>query len=464
MSTEMNQPDRSLAFHPAWIMLAIAAATIFMSAPGQSFSVAAFVDPMLAELKLERTNYSAAYMVATLIGGILLPFIGRLLNSIGARKMLPTVATGLGLACWWMSQLSSGPGLYMGFTAIRCLGQGSLTLISNWIIGEWFQRRRGLASGICAIGGTASVLFVPQINDLLIQSVGWRTAWIYLGSGVAITLVLPAILFLRDRPEAVGLLPDWGYRRDKNSQPLNDKLANQHNAISEQSQDARIAKQADDTVNTEHGSANESTYDPFAGSFTVSEAIKTTSFWKVASVVATVSLVGTGLMFHQVSILDEQGVSRTSALQLLGIQAVAATISTLTAGTMMDRIPVRFVLACSMLFQICALLLLIFLPSPGWAILYSTLLGLHGGIIRSAGSMVWVNYFGRRHQGSIQGITMAIMVLSAALGPLPVAMARDITGSYQISLLLFLALPVTAGIAVLTATPPQQLAEPSEAE
>ena len=80
-------------------MLAIAAATIFMSAPGQSFSVAAFVDPMLAELKTDRTSYSMAYMVATLIGGIILPFVGRTVDRFGARIVLPIIAILLGGAC-----------------------------------------------------------------------------------------------------------------------------------------------------------------------------------------------------------------------------------------------------------------------------------------------------------------------------------------------------------------------------
>jgi MFS family permease len=445
-------------------MLLIAAATVFMSAPGQSFSVAAFVDPMLTELRVERTNYSAAYTVATLIGGVLLPFIGRVVNKLGARKVLPVVALGLSCACFWMSQLTTAVGLYVGFTAIRCLGQGSLTLISNWIVGEWFERRRGLASGICAIGGTASVLIIPQLNDWLIKTVEWRNAWIVLGAVVGIVLILPSIIFLRDRPEAIGLLPDWGWQK-----PKRDELLKADGAENCLDADGGVTEASDVTAKPESVQAGDVdadlqaaalaaeppvSADPFAGSFTVSEAIRTTTFWKVASVVATVSLVGTGLVFHQVSILGEQGVDRTRSLELLGVQAVAATVSTLLAGGLMDVIPVRFVLACSMAFQICALLLLMFLPSPGWAVLYSTLLGLHGGIIRSAGSMVWVNYFGRRWQGAIQGMSMALMVLAAALGPLPVALAHDMTGSYHSALVLFLVLPTVAGIAVLTASPP----------
>lgn len=414
-------------------MLAIASLAVFMSAPGQSFSIAAFVDPMLADLKLQRTNYSFAYMIATLAGGVMLPFVGRTVDLYGARIVLPIVTLLLGCACGWMSQLSGAIGLYIGFSLIRCLGQGSLTLISNWIIGEWFHRRRGLAAGICALGGTASVLFFPQLNGVLIDAIGWRETWWVLGIGVAVFLVFPSMLFLRDRPEPLGLLPDWGTQDDASGDPVHvtgsDRAAGAANPVGSPS----LAIEEE---------------------FTSVQAIRTSAFWKIAAVVATVSLVGTGLVFHQVDILAEHGISRRFALSLLGIQAVAATVSTLAAGYLTDRLPVRYVLACSMLFEVLALTVLIFLPTPRLVPLYSILLGLQGGIIRSAGSIVWVNYFGRKHQGAVQGLSMSVMVLAAAFGPIPLALSGDYLHSYRPALIAFLILPVASGLGVLSAKPP----------
>lgn len=425
--------------HPGTIVLLIAALTVFMSAPGQSFSVSTFVDPMLDELRLGRTSYSSAYMVATLIGGFTLPFIGRMLDRWGARTVLPLIAIGLAMACGWMSTLTTAAGLYVGFTLIRCLGQGSLTLIANWIVGEWFQQYRGRAAGICGVGGTMSVLFIPQLNNYLINEFGWRNAWLILGAVVAVSLILPAILFLKNRPEDLGLLPDWKH-------PSKDGRSNSINSPDTSDGDQQPEEDLPDTQ------VHRALVD--ANSFTAAEAIRCSAFWKVASVVATVSLVGTGLVFHQVSIVADQDVSRTDAISAMGMQAVAATVSTLLAGYLTDRMPVRFILAMSMLLEVFAILLLLNLPGPKWVFAYSAMLGLHGGIIRSAGSIVWINYFGRKHQGSIQGYSMSVMVLAAALGPLPLALCRDYLGNYEVGLYCFLALPTCAGIAVLTAIPP----------
>ena len=434
-------------------MLAIAAATTFMSAPGQSFSVAAFVDPMIGDLEIDRTSYSVAYMTATLIGGCMLPFVGRLVDHFGARLVLPIVATSLGLACTWMSNLTGAVGLYVGFTMIRCLGQGSLTLIANWIVGEWFHTYRGRAAGICAVGGTASVLIIPQLNNFLIESYGWRHAWLMLGGAVIVMLVLPAALLLRDRPEPLGLLPDGLY-------PGDDESGDSSPEESDEGSEIFGAAQADRTAAASGSPATDADDE----SFTVREALRCSAFWKIAGVVATVSLVGTGLMFHQVSIVAEHGVSRSLALGSLGVQAGAATVSTLIAGYLIDRVQARYVLACSMVLEIFAILLLIFLPSAGWITVYSALLGLHGGIIRSAGCIVWINYFGRKHQGAIQGVSMSIMVLAAALGPVPPALAHDLAGSYEPALWLFLALPALAGITVLTAAQPSKPAASQKEE
>ena len=84
-------------------MLGVGTLGMFLSAPGQSFSVAAFIDPMLVDLGLLRTDYSIAYLVAGLIGGALLPGIGLLLDRVGARALLPTLGLLLGIACLWMS-------------------------------------------------------------------------------------------------------------------------------------------------------------------------------------------------------------------------------------------------------------------------------------------------------------------------------------------------------------------------
>ena len=428
-----NTVTSKLRFHPGWVVLGVAALGIFMSGPGQSYSVAAFIEQMLTDLKLSRTAYSSAYCVATLLGGLTLPLVGRLVDRYGARIMLPVVALLLGLACLWMASIRHLAALYVGFTMIRCLGQGALTLISTWLVGEWFQQRRGLAMGIMGLGGTMSVMAFPQVNHLLIAHFDWRTVWVVFAVGVWVVLVLPGLVLIRNRPEDLGLLPDGRRAGDKNPP--------------DQSNSGPI----DRTVAVDnHQLAGWRVED----SWTVAEACRSSTFWKIIAVMSTSSMIGTGLVFHQVSLLGARGVSEMYALALLGLHAVVATFSSLVAGYLTDRIQSRYLLLASMVFFSSALFLLVLMPTPALAVLYSSLLGLHGGIMRSTGSAIWVNYFGRLHQGAIRGIVMSITIAAAALGPLPLALAKDQFGNYTLALSAFLLFPAVSAYFVWSARPP----------
>ena len=86
---------------------------MFLSAPGQSFSVAVFIDPMLGDLGFQRTSFSGAYLFAGLCGGLVLPGVGYLLDRWGARRMLPLLGLLLGAACLWMSSIGDLAGLFI---------------------------------------------------------------------------------------------------------------------------------------------------------------------------------------------------------------------------------------------------------------------------------------------------------------------------------------------------------------
>lgn len=420
---------RRYRLHPAWIMLAMGTAGSFLSAPGQSFSVAVFIDPMLTDLGVDRTGYSGAYLLAGVCGGLVLPFIGRLLDRWGARVMLPLLGLLLGTACVVMSRVSSVAELYVGFTLIRCIGQGGLGLSSTWLVGEWFERRRGLAMGIVGLGGAASVMVIPLLNDSVIEQFGWRAAWLVLAGMVWLGLVLPTLLLVRDRPEPLGLLPDARWDGTPSASAVADSV--------ESPELWRPAR-----------------------SLTLAATLAEGSFWRLLGVWCTTAMVGTGLLFHQVSLLGTRDVPRQWALLLLGMQAGVATLMAIFAGILTDRGKERQLLAVSMLFLASAILLLLFLPGREWAVLYGVLLGLLGGIIRTAGNAVWINYYGRTHQGAIRGVAMAAAVVTAAIGPLPLAVCWDQTGQYTGALWVYAALPLVAGACVWGARRPAEVTAP----
>ena len=414
---------------PGWTMLGISAAAQFMSAPGQSYSVAAFKDPMQAGLGISETNYSLAYGFATVISGMSLPYVGRLVDRLGARRLLPMIALLLGGACVCMSLTTGLGSLYISFSLVRSLGQGALTLVSIWLVGEWFERRRGFATALAGLGGSLSVMLFPLMNWWLIGRFGWQMGWLVLAGLVWGVLMVPSLLLIRDRPEELGLLPDGDDPASNPQSPASADLPT-HDQVS---------------------------VDPASGpsGWPVTDVLRDTTFWKLLAVPATSGMVGTGLIFHAVSLLGSHGVPAGWAFALISFQAVVATIAALIAGQLTDHYPNRYLLAAAMLLLASSVAIVLVMPWTVLVLVYAILLGLHGSILRSTGMVVWMTYYGRAHQGEIRGVAMAVMILGTAVGPLPLALSMDRFGSYTPALILFLITPICASALVLTAGRPQ---------
>jgi MFS family permease len=425
--------DRRYRYFPGWTMLGISAAAQFMSAPGQSYSVAAFKDPMQTGLGISETNFSLAYGFATVISGISLPYVGRLIDRLGARRLLPIIVLLLGGACVCMSWTSGLGSLYISFSLVRSLGQGALTLVSIWLVGEWFARRRGFATAMAGLGGSLSVMLFPLMNWWLIGQFGWQTGWLVLAGLVWGVLLVPSLFLIRDRPEELGLLPDGdvaGLKSDPRPLASSTDLPEIHRmAVAVPASEPR--------------------------GWQVAEVLRETTFWKLLAVPATSGMVGTGLVFHAVSLLGSRGVPAAWALALISFQAAIATIVAIGAGMLTDRFPNRYLLAAAMLLLATSVAIVLVMPWTALAVVYAIMLGLHGSILRSTGMVVWMTYYGRAHQGEIRGVAMAVMILGAAVGPLPLALSADWFGSYTPALILFLIAPISASALVLTAGPPQ---------
>ena len=87
--------------------------------------------------------------------------VGRLLDWLGARVMLTAVALLFGLAVLSMSSVSNQTELYLGFTVMRLLGQGAMTLIPTALVAIWFIRWRGRVMAITSLGSALSQAAFP---------------------------------------------------------------------------------------------------------------------------------------------------------------------------------------------------------------------------------------------------------------------------------------------------------------
>ena len=404
-----------------WIILATAALGIFVSGAGQSHTFSVFLVHIQADLGLSATFVSSAYAFATLIAAFGLPLMGRLVDRFGPRTMLLVVTLLLGLACLAFGAAAGFLWLAVGFAALRFLGQGSLMLNCSNLVSHWFDRRRGFALSLMALGFSASMAVHPPLSQWLIDTVGWRQAWFWLGVSTWLLLLPPVLFLVHNRPENLGLTPDG-----------NGQATNRQSTAAIQGLSLR-------------------------------QAVATGTFWILCAGLFGLSMLVTSLHFFQVSILTTQGLSEAAAARIFPISAMVMVITIPLVGRSLDRFPTHRVFAFGLLVMVTSLVSAALVHDLTTAMVYAVAFGLNNGCTMTFFGYMWPRYFGRKHLGSIQGTGQMIGVIGASLGPLPLGVAFDLLGSYQQTLMLLAIYPAGCAIAALfLRTPPQLLKRPDD--
>ncbi len=164
-----------------WAVVLVATLATFCSGPGQSFVFSVFVDPILTDTGISRVYLSTLYAFGTAVSAAMVVLVAQLADRFGARLMLAVIALALGIACFGMSAAAGPLALFLGFAALRVLGQGSLPVTATMLTSQWFVRCRGRAIAIVVLGLAASNALLPPLAQSLIGSVGWREAYVALG-------------------------------------------------------------------------------------------------------------------------------------------------------------------------------------------------------------------------------------------------------------------------------------------
>lgn len=421
MNTSSSSAPFKTNFYYGWVVVFIAGLGVFFSGPGQTYSVSVFIDSYIKDFGWSRSHVSAVYSLATLAAGICMFFIGRFVDKLGQRKMSVIVGTGLAVACFWNSLVVNTAMLFIGFFLIRILGQGSMSLIPNTLVPQWFITKRGKAMSFMAIGGFASSAALPPINAWLVSQWGWSFSWKVWGVLLLAIYVPLAYLLIRNKPENIGEQPD-GMKVDLKNGAVEQQIS-----------------PADKEVN-----------------WTVQEAVKTRAYWLLLLCVGIPALVNTGLTFHLISIFKTNGISPGIAALVLSLMALIGFPVTLIAGPILDRVKVQYVLAGIFAGEIVFILVLLAAHQTVTAIVFGVLWGISGGFERIALNYVWPSFFGRKALGSIKGSAMTVTVLGSALGPLPFGLAFDLFGGYEQILLLTIILPLLGITASLLAKKPMK--------
>jgi MFS family permease len=195
---------RKSGVHYAWIVLA-AACVLSIISRADSASFAVLVDPLVEKFDWKRGDIGLAYSLAFLCSMPAMLVFGWLGDRYGARTLMLGAAVMISAGTVMLGMISELWQLYVLYGVfVGALGNAAFQVLLPVIITRWFEKKMGLALGFYwAALGAGPAIFAPLFR-WLIETRGWESAFMVLGFGFGVILLLFSML-IRTSPAEMGL-------------------------------------------------------------------------------------------------------------------------------------------------------------------------------------------------------------------------------------------------------------------
>ena len=166
-----------------------------------------FYTPVTQDLGISRTAFGIHISISEATMALMLPTINKLFKKYDTRVTVTACMVLEGIAYFLNSRATSVWMFYVDAFFLGCCESLLIYLIIPVLVNNWFAKNTGLWIGICgAAQGVAGMLF-NSVGAMVIASSGWRACYM-LWAAVCIVVGVPAsLLFIRFKPEDVGLKP-----------------------------------------------------------------------------------------------------------------------------------------------------------------------------------------------------------------------------------------------------------------
>lgn len=428
--------------HYAWIVVIVTFLALLTSA-GVRTAPSVIIKPLETEFGWSRSSISLAVAVSLFAFGFGAPLGGTLIDRLGPRRVmlggLALIAAGLvplvSLQELWHLHLLWG--LVVG------IGTGAVAgTLGATVAVRWFNQYRSLVVGLFGAASAAGQLvFVPTLISLASSQNWWNTLWkavlvgqphslphtlvaapaaygwrmvILVLAGSTLAVLVAALLFMRNRPEDMGL-----------------------QAIGQ----------------TSAGAAQTN-----IRATPLRDAIRTRDFWLLAGSFfvcgyTTNGLIQTHLLPHTLEHGFVEG-DIAGALALMGIMNIAGTLA---SGWLSERYDNRKLLATYYGLRGLSLAALPFILEMRGMLLFSVVYGLDWVATVPPTVNLTAQRFGRGSLGSLYGWIFCSHMIGAGIASYAGGFFRDLLGDYH---LIFLSAAVMGLIAVglsLTISSPARL-------
>lgn len=402
-----------------WFVVLAAFLCNFASTGLMIYSFSLFVVPMSAALGVPRTSIALGSSIFTICMGLVSAYVGNQVTKGRVRVLILTGIVLLGGGNVLLSLSTSVPVFYgcYALVGIGCAFAGPA--VTSTLATAWFDKHRGLASGIISCGASVCAIFVPSVLAIVMGSVGIRAA--YLANAAIVVVLLTVVLVLvRTRPQDMGLLPD---------------------GVTPEELAVRASQRRS----------------PPTG-LTLQQAVRTPAMWLVCIAFAALGFGQIGVMQNAGAFLIDQHFSTKTVASALGWIGLSGVVSTIFCGWLADRLSPKLVFCFGNALLALATLILTGLgpgSAYGWLVAYALLFGFGMGIWASAVPLIFTNLMGAKYFGAIWGTAFAVRSIFGDTAGVPVLSKIAETAGYQTAFRVAIVMFVISAVLVILARRPK---------
>lgn len=380
---------------------------------------------MAADLEFNRSALGYGFSAFILTMGLSSPMVGVLVNKLGVRQTLFIGGLILTLGALAMAAITASALHYWLFFGATCgLGYslGGVIPVQS-VVTYWFKRRKPLAMSIvlCA-SGVGSVLSIPILNAIVSNFDGnWRMGWYFVACTTIVSAFI-ALIFVKNKPQDLGQMPDGDNRTGDQTELVADTGASA-------------------VYQTEV-------------SWGTRDAFRTRSAWIIVFAACAFTMVFNVCIAHGVVHLRDQGIANSMTANSVGLLIMSSILGRLGCGTIGGKIEPRFIWSGGLLALAVGLFTLS-VATQNWQVYgYALCAGIGFGASYVSMANIMGNYFGPESFAPLLGILTTIICVVGAASPALAGIAYDQFGSYAPAFNAFIALALVGCVGIPLATPP----------
>jgi MFS family permease len=286
---------------------------ILLNTGGMGFYVfPVMIGPLQREFGWTMTQISTGLAIIIIVMTLFSPLAGVVVERFGVRRTMIVATVLISLCNLGFASMQS---LWMLYALMAVTGPllACVTFLpAQTAVTNWFNEYRGRAMALAMLGPPAGGFVLPPLNEFIIRTWGWRTAWV-VAAVVLWLLVIPLIgFFVHTRPSDKGLRTD---------------------GIRMAGEDGQRGKTA-------------------SSGLPLKRSLNSQTFWLLAAVFTVQAGCFSALNFHLVPFLEQEvEFSSQDAALFYGLTIGVSLLGGVLAGWLADRIQPQRILALTGVFM-----------------------------------------------------------------------------------------------------------------